>query len=629
MKRNCWNLIWVLSVGLMLFTACGDQQQFLPAGAALQVEPLYGSSLAQVEVEQSGPVVTVRLAQASPAGTYLRLFAPAGTEFGQAVLDCSDGVIGLVAPQAGHADLALVATPQYSGQPVAFELQLVEPGKQASVPPVGTENVLTDFAITEAGAGQVELSWTQVNAGDYDFDGEVSARDLQPIAALFGQTYDRQSTGADQTTVYWVDGTGDGEIGAQDITPIAVNFNATITGYNLYHNGALIPGAQAGQPSVPAAQRILRANLPPRYLLVMPGVTADAWSAVAVDAAGVEGSGGGTGGGIVGDVNLRAGISFSGVDLFDLTGGNPGAFTPGKIGSRVIDPIEIIGTPHYAAAPKAIPQSSTSQTLAFPAVPQGKLLYLDLFYSPTVNLATGQSKGGASVKSVSATPTAESVITSIPFRIPAGVGNVVEITANLTVAPNPAGGYFVNVESSIAMPGDNPGTPAVEDGYVLAGQSRLAFATGEVSRDTDGNGDFEDEAHLEDSDRDGVSDNRLEQEFDDDDPEYDEQSEVEVEGTVVSFDEAAGTITLTNAQLKSGSLETPLPSPVTVKFSELTRFEERVRTDSGDEEHDLDPSSLVAGDEVELSMYALEDLNGGLPAIYWIEEIKRVIDLRT
>lgn len=66
-----------------------------------------------------------------------------------------------------------------------------------------------------------------------------------------------------------------------------------------------------------------------------------------------------------------------------------------------------------------------------------------------------------------------------------------------------------------------------------------------------------------------------------------------------------------------------------LEFSELTRCEERVRTDDDDIEQDLDPSELSFGEEVEVELYRLDDLEGQLPDKYWIEQIRRVIDLRT
>ncbi len=68
---------------------------------------------------------------------------------------------------------------------------------------------------------------------------------------------------------------------------------------------------------------------------------------------------------------------------------------------------------------------------------------------------------------------------------------------------------------------------------------------------------------------------------------------------------------------------------MTLRFSETTRFEEKIREDSGDIEQNLDPGTLVLGDSVEAKPYALTQGAGGPADSYWLHELKRVIDNRT
>ena len=84
---------------------------------------------------------------------------------------------------------------------------------------------------------------------------------------------------------------------------------------------------------------------------------------------------------------------------------------------------------------------------------------------------------------------------------------------------------------------------------------------------------------------------------------------------------------LTGATLEGGE-GADLPDPLEVKFTELTRFDEHVKTNEGLIKREIDPSDLAPGDTVEITMYKLEDDGGVLPTKYWIEKIMRKIDLR-
>jgi hypothetical protein len=179
------------------------------------------------------------------------------------------------------------------------------------------------------------------------------------------------------------------------------------------------------------------------------------------------------------------------------------------------------------------------------------------------------------------------------------------------------------------IPGDNPTTPSIEESYTELSRSRLAYASGLISNDTDLDGDFDDEAELQDSDRDGISDARLEHDVALSTGDLVACGELEIEGELYAFVEHTGVVTLTGAVLVNDDGEAELPDPLVILTSELTRYEEHVKTDEGVIMRDIDPSSLTPGDAIEVTMICLEDPGELLPDEYWVEKLMRKIDERT
>jgi hypothetical protein len=97
-----------------------------------------------------------------------------------------------------------------------------------AAPPAGDAGLVTDLAF-DAESGTI--SWSYVNLGDYDLDGEVGVSDITPIAQSFGA---RTNDGVgDDALEAWIDGDGDGEVGVSDITTIAQNFLARVAAYRI------------------------------------------------------------------------------------------------------------------------------------------------------------------------------------------------------------------------------------------------------------------------------------------------------------------------------------------------------------------------------------------------------------
>lgn len=583
-----------------------------PAERAIAWTPVYGSSGAGVSLARTARGIEVVLASVPTSGTFLNISLPDGMALGAQDWRGAGQVLRLAAAVPGGVELGAVPLPDYTGATVTVRLALVPSARNASMPPTGAGNVITDLSVSDAGAGQVTLAWTQTNAGDYNFDGFVSVPDLVPLAAHFGQVYDRQAPGADQLTAYWIDGNADGQLGVGDVTAIAVNYYAYIHGYNIKHNGVL--SGQVGR-----SQATPRPGLPPRYRMSVAGTAADSWVVVVTDGQGVEGadSAGGTG-----PTDLRTTLNITGLDLFSLYGVDSGPFAPGRFGLRVIEPIDIVDRTPVGKVALA-PGTATGTVVG---LVRAKRYLVDLIYAPVVDLGTGTPKSPSGFHGTSAVDPGAIVVTSVPFYLPPG-DQPVELDAAIDLLPNPAGGYFVQLSASLVAPGDDPATVGiVEDGYTRSYVSRLDYRGGLVSRDTDSNGSFEDEAELGDDNRDCVSESGIEQVVEDDEHEDDEREELELEGVISAFDEAAGLLTLVNV---TSETDPGLPSTLTLHFSESAQFEEKIRNDSGDIEQDLDPGMLQPGDFVEATPYALTQGAGGPADSYWLHELKRVIDNRT
>lgn len=610
------------SAVLLVIAGCGGPSgEFSPRGVSLSALP--GSQLTGVSYVDQTDSLRLSFSQVPADGTFVRLALMDGRRLTDTQLWSEQSYFGLAVPTATGADIGVFALADTPSIDLNLALSDESMPKLASVPPVGEYNVISDLTVTDVGFGEVNLNWTQINTGDYDFNGLVGITDITPIGQLLGTTYDRNAANASSQRAFWVDGNGDGVISVSDITPIGQNFGAYIAGYNIRMDGEAIDPVTDGEPTVPRSAGETRENLPPTYSVVMPGSAESDWAVVAVDDAGVEGSGSGD---IVGDISLRANLDFSGLDLFDLDGTNPGPFDFPKIGSRLIEPGEIIGVARWEVNGLDVQSRLSDNTLEIVGAPRGELLYLDLYYLPVVDLTTGDPRQLSSVRGASMAPSLEYVVTTVPFTLPDS--GTVESNIAVAFSPNPDGGYFTELTVDSVIPGDNPATPEVEESYAESTHSRLANATGVVSDDTDFDGSFEDEVELLDSDRDGISDARLAHDIALGNGKHEKCGELKIEGTLVSFNELAGEVVLSGAEITEGG-EGEIPDPWQFYISELTRFEEHVLTDEGLVRRDIDPGSLAPGDTIEVTLICQEEGGDPLPDTYYIEKLMRKLDERT
>jgi hypothetical protein len=564
----------------------GGQQ----AGRDIALSPAYGSSLQGVDWFNSGDVLVVSFASLDRAGRMVHIALPSDTRVVGEDWTNDSRTVHLCVPVPDGAELGVVPLASFGGGAVTAEFKLGNGTRIVSKPPIYEDNVVTDLTATELDPSHVRLAWTEVNKGDYDFNGEVNLADLNPLAVGFGNSVDRLAPDAREQAAYWVDGDGNGLINLADIQPIGGHFKSQVSGYVVQRNGLPVEATGGGLPTV---QHVMfqRIGLPTIYSIELGGTGTDDWSVVSVDVYGTEGSGSDQV--VVDQLDVRASLQITGVDLFDLSPiAGSGPFDYGRYFMRVVYPGDFPDR-----LPIVPPIEGPLGVVFFNNLPRDRQYVLDIVYSPVVNLSTGV-----------ATTSSYQVVTSVPFELKTGTDQL-GIDTSISIVPNPNGGYFVDPttqESSVGPPVETTTRLDIKDGF--------------VSTDTDHNGSLADEASLADSDRDSVSNALLEQRVD-----YDtyrvyidgELQPVDIEATVTGFNEADGRMTLVDA-VQLGELRMPLPDePILMRFSEMTRFEELVNPGLDQFERNFDPSTIQVGDRVEIKGYRVANLHTLLPFKYW------------
>ena len=613
-----WMGITILAMLLMLASCGGGADTVLqPAAYSL----LEDTQHEQVSLRQTGSALELELRPGS-RGVFLELDPGFDARYATEHWQDAEETLHLMACDRGRLQLGVVPLPAYAGETVRLRIERGSVDRTASQPPLGNANRVSDLQATDLGDGTVRLEWTQVNTGDYNHDGLVSVSDITPL----GQNFARSGPWQPSEPEFWVDGDRNGVINISDITPIAVNFSHQISGYNIYRVGGSNPPADGLLQSVPDSAATKPNKLPRRYSVLVNCPPDGTFTVRPVDNLGEEG--------VESDPfflsslpAVQLNLDITGQMLYDQQSGLPSAFSNDTVILRIIDDIEEVnGVEIGGISPLAEGQFAVS------GLPREQALFLQIAYQPVVDLSSGAPKSvslksGSSLRGVSEIPEGAEV-TSIPFRLPAGDEPITLDTLISLGTANPDGGFFVELEDSQSIPGDNPATPAVEDGYTIVRDLQLDHLNGLLSGDSDGNGSFEMEPRLVDMDRDCLSPKRGEQVLDDDD-EYENREELEIEGTVTGFDQSNGIIFLTDAEIEIGDMEFDLPSDVIVYITEFTYFEERLRDDPDiDDRYPIDPDAILAGDILKIDLYALEDSAELLPTKYWVEKVQRFIDLR-
>lgn len=598
---------------LAALTSCGGAKSDPPRVGRATLEAVYGSTLNGVQLTQSGDVVTLTYKNLPTAGCMLRLDLPEGMATSEEKWNGDGNTIHLIAPVEQVAEVGLVPTAGYGGEQVQVEIGLKRGSRGASLAPLGPSNVITDLTVTSSSFGFVDLAWTQMNVGDYDFNGEVNIADLTPLAPRINTAIDRSAAGANLQTAFWVDGDANGLISISDITPIGAHYKSFVHGYRIKHNGVAIDGQSPGDPTVLAGiDAEKRVGLPNRYHVTVSGLESDTWVVTPVDPTGNEGADSSGDPGSA-PIDLNANLNIIGLDLRDLGTGAAGPFGPGKFSTRVIDPIDVVDRAQIGST------TYSGTTSVIRSLLRNRVYMIDFRFAPTVNLATGAPKGGASVKGTSAVAEDDIVTASAIFKLDASE-TPGDIDMQIEASPNPEGGYFLDLSATMTLPGDDPDTIGIiENGYTKPTHSRVYYAEGLVSRDTNNNG-FDDNAKLCDPDRDGVGEAERARYEQYEDNHREDTDEIELEGQLGLLDLCDGDMIINNFVVEGG----PTPGTSAFRFTETTEFIER--TNQNEDGIPVDPSSFVLDEFVKVDLYPIYDDQQNV-VDYWVEKVVR--DLRT
>jgi hypothetical protein len=576
-----------------MLAACGAQPDSART-LGQRLSPLYGTQRDAASVTFTWQSVVVTFGTGSPS-VFEQLDLPEGMSATNLVWSGVNaagghpGALAIALANPAGLELGVCRLPGQLAQPVSLSMDLIPALRSGSMAPAGPENNIADMTVVDIGAGQVAMAWTQINNGDLDLNGEVNAADLATIAKNFNATYDVNDPHKTELPAYWADGDGNGVINAADVSIIGKHYHADVSGYNIRRNGQLIPGAHVGEPTVLAGLgNPPQPGLPKRYSIIMLGSSTDSWQVSPVDAAGAAGI---NSAGHGATTDILANLTVGGLPLLDLNGANPGGFGNTKFSSRVIDPIETT----YGLS-VANPLAVAGTTSIYTGVPRNRVLFLLFSYLPNVNLSTGAPKGPSTEHAASAAD--DLVTTAVPFQLPPNAATA-QIGADISLVQAPGGGYYVELVSSITVPGQ-PATTT---------HTRLDYATGQLVRDANNDGEYDDDSAYLDTDRDCVSDALLASAQNSDQYAAEDRVEGKLVGVVSSVDADHGTITFASRTLVGGDLTLP-DAPLTLSFNEQTFFDGQ-----------LSPDTLAHGTEVQVEFYRLHDPQGAQGDAYWIKGV--------
>lgn len=579
-----------------LLLSCTGQDAVPRAHRDVSLVPLYATQASDLHLSVSGDVVNVTLDSIGADGSYGRVSTPSTMTAAEPSMYVSDGLLCAVFPHGDGVDIGVIPVQDTHATTATVSIDLGSSGKSISTPPTGSANRVIDLTVSDIDGEQVVLKWTEVNTGDYDFNGEVNIADIAPVAKYFGQNYDTASEGAQDGTLYWIDGDKNGEINISDLIPLGINFSHEIAGYYVLHNGMPVTEPDSEQPQLfardSATFRSQPDALPPLYSTILNGSVNDAWSVVPVDSAGNQGSI--SIGTIIGNkIDASASVIISGINLWQLDGTGSSSFDGGFSLCRVILPIDDVD---FAEIGEAV--GGPNGTAYFDSLPRNEQLFLEIAYAPKTDLLTGEPVPRE-------VAIANLFHTRMPFILPDVEGQVA-FAPEIKVTSREEGlaiDLFMKLTTA-------EGTEKYH--------SQLLLPEGLVSYDTDGDASFVDQAFLTDSNFDSVSDARIRLALNERDYAGGSRRDTRHKGTVQLFDEAGGYLVLTDAMFFDDELGwTPEPyGEIAYNFSELTEFGEMGQTF-------IDPSSIAEGQELEVRGYVLSNLVAGLSPTYWANRITR------
>lgn len=603
-------LVCITALVILAMNGCGGgRASDIDSVKQGQLTALHGSDIRSVSVDEFYPDnYWLDFESIPPEGIFLNLTLPAGLIYKEDRWYGDDHVIHVVGNGENGAEIGLRPISDYQGEKVALALYTQAGNRTVSSPPTGPGNAVDDLAIFDLGGGKMRLEWTELNVGDYNVNGSVEVADLTPIGVNFGVSSLVTGWSRDDP-LFWVDGDRNSVISVSDITPIGQHFASTIAGYNVLRNGVVVTANPGDEVTVPRSEAQMRDRLPPRYSFEFDTLPTDEWSVAPVDPHGEMGTESPTVS-LPAEPDLQVALSITGLDLLDLDGsGISGPLeASGRSLMKIVDPYDILrriapgDVPNLAAIGNSL--GDDTPVANFYSLPRGSALALLVMYAPVNDLVTGNPKGGSGLRGSSQTIEIEHETTIIPLRLPDTGPTYLNV--DISLDPNPDGGYFTDVSTEDSQAED---PPTID---VRLNNREMLVSLDNDQDDAPGD-EFSDEAELGDADRFAASDQRLQRQVDADD--YGTPVDTPVYGRIASFQEAAGTLELSDVYIsdhQGGFIQQP---SLTVLFSEDSDFIGA----SGD----MDPSELAVDDLVALNTDMLADSELDPPEKYWLRALYR------
>jgi hypothetical protein len=569
----------------------------------VSTEALHGCSLDGITVTELPGAVSVEFTEFTSPGKFIRLsFVDGSWPDAEAVnwtIQSTDKAEVVTAVAVGEAtsDIGLIAAPGVTPHPAVITIALrdTQPPAPSHNPPVlaATAELLS---VTDLGDERVKLDWVQALPGDFDFTGKAELADLTVLAQHLGETIEPTSESTPGGSQYWLDSNHDGLITPADGEAISQNLLTELSGFVIARNGAEIDPDAPETVSVSTEQSTTTAGMPPYYSVELTGSPEADWGVAAIDISGRIGTprvpqrrG----------IDLIAKVNLFGIELFSFPEIGDQGRRPGKIGARIIEPIDVVHRGTISS-----PVISNDSTFKFTNLPRDRDLLLDVNYVPTQTLDSGLPVQLELEPVDSLSLVEESAATAVPFNLSGGNG-AGQLTIDIFFLPNPAGGYWIEVNAISAMPGDE--LPQFH-------HTLLDYGEGVLNIDVNGDSQFEPGWYFPDGDRDNVSDSWIEKNVQLDEFGYVPEETYSIEGTVIAVDQQSNVIKLGQITWYDAPV---LADPLQLHYSEDTL----IFAPGSNGDPLLTPDELEAGAVVNAVFYLLRDPGGTLQDSFWLDQL--------
>lgn len=617
---------------MMMLNACSSTENtdivVIPPETDQEILPFNGGTLSNVVVSRSGSLLSIEFSNVGESGSFIKVPLSGTHSIAEEHWSNDEDMLHLSIVHEQEMHIGVCAPAGLHRDSVTVELLLADAHlRQTRKVPDGEINQLVDLKADSLGDGTVALSWSEVNRGDYDFNGETNISDITGLARSLELSYNTEDPEAVLLTEYWVDGNQDGTVSVSDISVIGQNYGNQVAGYAVDRNGTQLDPDAEGY-TVVRDDSLRRQGLPNLYETEFIGSVTDSITVVPRDIGGNEG--------VPTDppapipqfsvgVNIQMDLVNTG--FYDLDGsGQFGPFAENRFAVAMFDLITL--EPLRRLLPGELPESVEIGTALLNAhsaelydLPLNRPLALGLMYLPTRDLGTEleiDPPGGSPIDSYWSL---EPIVNIYPLPMLASK-QTQSLTVNLTIAK---AGEFKVIGTSGFGGFDGPlSLPLVQE-----------FGDKFLSRNTENDGFafpalFENDVRMGDGLPDqaswGVTQHllwrlALEAELSPED-----RAVLELVGKIEPVDSINTTEGWIKIRIQSMSLDgNPVPAPelpaepVFIKFTELSEF--ALQIDGGASSKHISPAEMLAEDIITMSGELQLAAGEGGENLYWLDDL--------